>query len=114
MAPIMAAQAVETSVYASSSITSQNSSGGSGVPPSEAGVFSQNRPSERSVATASGGRVRSDSASSPAAAKAARWRWIPVSSSARSPPAAEAAEGARVQVRPAVSLPPRPADGAQA
>ena len=81
----MTVQAVAASAYPNSSITSQKSSGASGVPPSSAGVLSQNAPMARSVATVSPGSVRSFSARSPAASNSGRRRRMPASSSALKP-----------------------------
>ena len=81
--PTMTAQAVAVSVSANSSSTSQKSSGSSGVPPSSAGVLSQNAPSSRSVSMVSAGRFRSASARSPAAANSVRLARTAAISSAR-------------------------------
>ena len=78
----MTIQAVAASAYPNSSMTSQKSSGASGVPPSSAGVLSQNAPMARSVATVPSGSVRSSSARSPAAANSARRRRISASNRA--------------------------------
>ena len=70
--PTITVHAVAVSAYASSSITSQKSSGASGVPPSSAGVFSQNDahgPQRRDCLARQ--RPQSLSACSPAASNSA-------------------------------------------
>ena len=80
--PTMTVQAVAASAYPNSSITSQKTSGASGVPPTSAGVLSQNAPMARSVATVSPGSARSFSARSPAASNSGRRRRMPALSPA--------------------------------